>query len=1093
MADAAEKSIFLHAAGLGPTTARVAYLDRTCGSDPAARARIEALLAAHDRLGGDPPPTAGPAPAPAPSPGPAAGTVVAGRYKLLEVIGDGGMGTVWLADQTEPVRRKVAVKVIKAGLDSKGVLARFEAERQALALMDHPNIAKVLDGGATADGRPFFVMELVKGVPISAYCDANRLTPKERLELFVPVCQAVQHAHQKGVIHRDLKPSNVLVARYDERPVPKVIDFGVAKAAGQPLTDRTLHTGFGAVVGTVEYMSPEQASLNQLDVDTRSDIYSLGVLLYELLTGSPPFSRTELEKAGVLEMLRVIREQEPSKPSTKLSTAEGLPTLAANRGTEPAKLTRLVRGELDWIVMKALEKDRSRRYETATGLAQDVERYLADEVVTARPPSAVYRVRKFVRRNRGPVAAALALAVLLLAGVGAVAAVQTKADRDRAARDSYTDASVAAAAREARERAEEAWAVSNDTDRVQHGTDVATAALRRADEFAAGGRPSEPTLAELADARRAVDDLARHTRLIVADARNRERAANEHGTVSVTGDWVVDGANRVREALRQFGLEPLDAPADEVARVVAGSRVRDTLLGMLLEWRADADALARTPQKFPDAPAARDRLDQVTRSARKLSGGAHARWQDLLDRKDVPGLVALAASPDGLSFGPTLVAALTSDLLDANEYVACRAYLRTAVDRYPHDAWLHHYLAQACRLVKPPDYGEALRHHVAASVRRPDSAYFHAMVGIDYMSLGSYDQAITAYRKAIALAPADSSLGQYWIGQALLQKRDWEGAIAAFREAVRPKPGRPLRGQVLQSAHLRLGATLSNAGRHVESLRETLAVLQQNPAWAENPRTYFRSEAAWVAMNCADGRGLNPPAPAERPAYRKQALDLLTADLTALRKLPAADRPWVHQQTKYWLTNWEVTSVIGPAVEQLPPDERDAWKKVWADVRDLRDRTAPHADPDQAGQKGGGVPQSDLDRLQGKWERVSAPPEAWEQLSASQENPVVRATRTVTEFRGNTVTVTTYDARGEVLRAVAEEVKLAAIGKLKTITYSGETIIDGPGKGQRRETSVVYVYRLEEGFLFEAYGLAQGEAAGHVVPAVITWKRVPDD
>src|SRR5207302_229801 len=291
-------------------------------------------------------------------------------------------------------------KDIKPGMDSTTVLARFEAERQALALMDHPNIAKVLDAGTTEMGRPYFVMELVKGIPITKFCDENHLTPKERLELFIPVCQAIQHAHQKGVIHRDLKPSNLLVALYDGKPVPKVIDFGVAKAVGQPLTEKTLVTGFGNIIGTLEYMSPEQAEINQLDIDTRSDIYSLGVLLYELLTGSTPFSKKDLKKAGMLEMLRVIREEEPSKPSTKLSTAEGLPTLAANRGTEPAKLTRLLRGELDWIVMKALEKDRRRRYETANGFAMDVQRYLADEPVLAGPPSAWYRLRKFVRRNR---------------------------------------------------------------------------------------------------------------------------------------------------------------------------------------------------------------------------------------------------------------------------------------------------------------------------------------------------------------------------------------------------------------------------------------------------------------------------------------------------------------------------------------------------------------------------------------------------------------------------------------------------------------------------------------------------------------------
>jgi serine/threonine protein kinase/Flp pilus assembly protein TadD len=432
------QSIFHEAVEHHAAAAWPAFLDLACGGDAELRAAVEALLRGHEQANSlldEPAPTSATA---AELTASAPGAVI-GPYKLIQLIGEGGMGTVWMAQQQEPVKRLVALKLIKAGMDSKQVLARFEAERQALALMDHPNIAKVLDAGTTGEpsrvsdrvttgdtrrltplgspGRPYFVMELVKGVPITKYCDEHHLTPRQRLELFIPVCQAVQHAHQKGIIHRDLKPTNVLVALYDGKPVPKVIDFGVAKAAGQPLTEQTLVTGFGAIVGTLEYMSPEQAEVNQLDIDTRSDIYSLGVLLYELLTGSPPFTRKELEKAGMLEMLRVIREQEPSKPSTKLSTAEGLPTLAANRGTEPAKLTKLMRGELDWLVMKALEKDRNRRYETANGFAMDVQRYLADEPVQACPPSAAYRLRKFVRRNKGPVLAASLVAVALVGGV----------------------------------------------------------------------------------------------------------------------------------------------------------------------------------------------------------------------------------------------------------------------------------------------------------------------------------------------------------------------------------------------------------------------------------------------------------------------------------------------------------------------------------------------------------------------------------------------------------------------------------------------------------------------------------------------------
>jgi serine/threonine protein kinase len=414
---ASEQSLFLRALELPTPEDRAAYLDEACRDDPALRAELDALLAAHDRLGGGLPNTTGQEPAGPGAGGEEVGDVLSGRYKLEELLGEGGMGAVWMAQQTEPVRRLVAVKVVKAGMDSKQVLARFEAERQALALMDHPNIARVLDAGTTAAGRPYFVMELVKGVPITRYCDERRLTPRQRLELFVPVCQAVQHAHQKGVIHRDLKPSNVLVALYDGQPVPKVIDFGIAKAAGQQLTEKTLVTGFGAVVGTLEYMSPEQAELNQLDIDTRSDIYSLGVLLYELLTGTTPLEKERLREAALLEVLRLIREEEPPRPRTRLSESkEELPSISAQRQMEPAKLTRLVRGELDWIVMKALENDRSRRYETANGFALDVQRYLADEPVQACPPSAGYRLRKFARRNKSRLAivagALLALAVM---------------------------------------------------------------------------------------------------------------------------------------------------------------------------------------------------------------------------------------------------------------------------------------------------------------------------------------------------------------------------------------------------------------------------------------------------------------------------------------------------------------------------------------------------------------------------------------------------------------------------------------------------------------------------------------------------------
>ncbi|HUY35213.1 MAG TPA: protein kinase [Pirellulales bacterium] len=402
-----------------PTPAeRAAYLEGACGGDHALRRRIEALLAAHDACGGvlDSPPSA-PAPTAAYRPlteGPGA---LIGPYKLLQQIGEGGMGVVYMAEQLEPVRRKVALKIIKPGMDSRQVIARFEAERQALAMMDHQNIARVLDAGTTESGRPYFVMELVHGVAITKFCDDNKMTPRERLALFVPVCQAIQHAHQKGIIHRDVKPSNVLVTMYDDKPVPKVIDFGVAKAIEQRLTERTLFTQFGALVGTFEYMSPEQAEMNAFGVDTRSDVFSLGVLLYELLTGTTPLERKRLREAALDEMVRLIKEEEAPRPSARLSSSNDLPKIAAARKTKPARLSKLVRGEIDWMVMKCLEKDRSRRYDTASGLARDVERYLADEPVEACPPSAGYRLSKFARKYKKALMTVAAFAGLLVVGM----------------------------------------------------------------------------------------------------------------------------------------------------------------------------------------------------------------------------------------------------------------------------------------------------------------------------------------------------------------------------------------------------------------------------------------------------------------------------------------------------------------------------------------------------------------------------------------------------------------------------------------------------------------------------------------------------
>jgi serine/threonine protein kinase len=445
-------TIFNNALERPDAAAQASYLSEACGSDAALRERVEKLLQAHVEAGGffsqplnatvSVPSTGAAIPITMEKVGEAIG-----RYKLLEQIGEGGCGVVYMAEQQEPVRRRVALKVIKLGMDTKQVVARFEAERQALALMDHPNIAKVLDAGATDTGRPYFVMELVRGIKITEFCDQKKLSTQERLELFISVCRAVQHAHQKGIIHRDLKPSNILVTTVDGAPVPKVIDFGVAKAtSNQPLTDKTLFTAFAQFVGTPAYMSPEQAEMSGVDIDTRTDIYSLGVVLYELLTGKTPFDAEALLHAGIDEIRRTIREVEPLKPSTRLTqelsriqrplvAARGEGVQRTGEGESRIKdLIRALRGDLDWIVMKCLEKERGRRYETVNGLAADILRHLNTEPVVARPPSRWYEFQKTVRRHKLGFAAAAAIASVLLLGIVAStwqAVRATRAEREQ--------------------------------------------------------------------------------------------------------------------------------------------------------------------------------------------------------------------------------------------------------------------------------------------------------------------------------------------------------------------------------------------------------------------------------------------------------------------------------------------------------------------------------------------------------------------------------------------------------------------------------------------------------------------------------------
>ena len=440
-----ELDLFAAVIAIAEPGERAALLERECAGRPDLRNRIDQLVGAHFKSNAllDVPATdqtapsyvsAGSETASLPSAAEVAGTVIAGRYKLLQQIGEGGMGSVWMADQTEPLKRPESrVKLIRVERgQSRTILSRFEAERQAIAVMDHPHIAKLLDAGTTADGSPFFVMELVKGIPLNDYCDEHKLSIRDRLQLFIQICSAVQLAHQKGIIHRDLKPTNILVENHDDKPVPKVIDFGLAKAtSGLQLSEHTLFTAFGSVMGTPLYMAPEQANFSAVDIDTRADVYALGVILYELLTGTTPITRESMKKAALDEMLKLICEQDAPTPSSRLSTSESQPSIAANRQMEPRKLGRFVKGELDWIVMKALSKERDRRYETATGIARDDERYLNNEAVSSGPPSTSYRLRKFVKRNRGQVIAASLILLALLAGLAGTGLGLMRAERQR--------------------------------------------------------------------------------------------------------------------------------------------------------------------------------------------------------------------------------------------------------------------------------------------------------------------------------------------------------------------------------------------------------------------------------------------------------------------------------------------------------------------------------------------------------------------------------------------------------------------------------------------------------------------------------------
>ncbi|MBW7906592.1 MAG: serine/threonine-protein kinase [Phycisphaerae bacterium] len=581
------KDVFNDALEL-PAGERGAFLDRVCAGNEGLRRKVEDLLAIFEdapRFMAAPTASAGGGEAASAGAGAAVsegpGSII-GRYKLLQLIGEGGFGSVFMAQQESPVQRRVALKIIKLGMDTRQVIARFEAERQALALMEHPNIARVFDAGATEAGRPYFVMELVRGEPLTDYCDRNQLSIDERLRLFAQVCQAVQHAHQKGVIHRDLKPSNVLVTSTDGQAIPKVIDFGIAKATSARLTEKTVFTEHRQLIGTPEYMSPEQAEMTSSDIDTRSDVYSLGVLLYELLTGALPFDARRLRSAAFAEIQRIIREEEPPTPSLRLSRLDALPSVAARRQIDPARLLRRVRGDLDWIVMKCLDKDRTRRYGTADALAQDILRHERGEPILAAPPSSAYRLRKFVRRHKVGVLAGAMIALLLVLAVAGTTTGMLWALREKSRADDAAKAE-SVARREAQQHAAQA----------AEAADLAQREARRAGEAEAAARQRAAELDQ------------------VASFQASQLSELDPALMGVRIRDAVVGQGRVLLAGRSATEAELDAAQREVERVLAGVSFTDVSLEAL-----DASVLSRAleaiDQQFPDQPLLRARLLQAT-------------------------------------------------------------------------------------------------------------------------------------------------------------------------------------------------------------------------------------------------------------------------------------------------------------------------------------------------------------------------------------------------------------------------------------------------------------------------------------------------
>jgi tetratricopeptide (TPR) repeat protein len=757
------------------------------------------------------------------------------------------MGLVFMAEQAQPVRRKVALKILKPGMDTRQVVARFAAERQALALMDHPHIAHFYDAGTTATGRPYFVMELVRGVPITEFCDQRRLTPRQRLELFVTVCQAVQHAHQKGIIHRDLKPSNVLVTLHDTVAIPKVIDFGIAKATTGPLTERTLFTGFAQLLGTPLYLSPEQAEMSGLDVDTRSDVYALGVMLYELLTGTTPFASETLRKASYDELRRIIREEEPPRPSQRVTTlaAEAGTTVAERRGVDGRRLSQLLRGELDWIVLKALEKDRNRRYESASALAADVQRYLHDEPVEACPPSAWYKLRKFARRRKGP----LLVAACVLLAVTMVAVTVGWSLWEQANRKTQVEGDVRLAIRDAELLQEQ-----------KKWREAAAAAQRALGMLRAG--PANAALQQAVEERVADLTLAAQLEQIFTDGLLRlaerhwetlsdpeidaryARAFQDAG-IDVQALGVATAAEKIRRrgiraelaaalddwtAVRQYSAgkkDPFWRQLLELANAVDPDPFRMDLRKSWAEWTLDdAKRILASPEL----------LDQPAAVLHSLAGAVvfferkGQAWQEVL-------LTLHRRRPGDFWINFELGSSERSSPVEALRYSAAAVALR------PDNAGAHHALGKALRRLERCD--DALAEFRIAVQLRPGNADTHLCLAEVLGAKGLLDEAVDEYREALQLIarrppePRDAHVHND-LGVVLARQGKQDEAIPCFQEAIRLNSN-------LADAHSNLGAALMLQGRFDEALARYRKAVRLKPDYA-----YAHNSLAWLLATCPD-------------------------------------------------------------------------------------------------------------------------------------------------------------------------------------------------------------------------------------------------